>query len=258
MITPNLKTQILIERKIIPIFLPMAFCCWTVWLATHFDPWLLFALWGFVVFSATQLSIFAHRSWTHRSWRPIRILNIIGLFTHTICLDGVPMAWVGIHRKHHRFSDQLEDPHSPFYKSKLHMMFGPYDMAEPSYHADLIKDPNQLWFAKYYWNIVLGWYVLLLLISPVLLFFWIAGQGAHRLDLYICQIYNHRANGFKGPSNTISMATICLSGENWHANHHKDQRNWNFSNHWWQIDLGAQLIKFFVWAKLAKITSGPR
>ena len=255
MITFNLKTQIFFERQLIPVLLPTVFLCWLI---THFDIQSLFIIWLFIILASTQLSIFAHRSWTHRSWRPNRVLNIIGLFTHVICLEGVPLAWCGIHRKHHRFSDQPEDPHSPHYKSKLRMVFGPYDAAEPSYHSDLLNNPDLCWFSKYYWNIVVAWCILLLVISPGLLFFWLAMVGAHRLDIYTFQIYNHRANRFKGPRNTISMAFISLSGENWHANHHDDQRNWNFGRRWWQIDLGAQFIKFFVWAKLGKITIGPR
>lgn len=249
--TVSRQTHFFLERKLVPVLLPIVLVCWLI---THFNLWSLFALWAFAVFGANQLSIFGHRAWTHRAWRPNKFLNTVGLFTHVICLDGVPFAWCGTHRKHHRFSDTEQDPHSPRYRSNLSMIFAPHAVVESSYYTDLLKDPSQRWFSKYYWNIVAVWYFLLFVISPELLFFWIAGQAAHRYELYTALIYNHRDANYTKSSNTISMAYVFLNGENWHANHHEDPRDWNFSKKWWQLDMGAWLIRFFVWAKLGKLT----
>jgi len=54
-----------------------------------------------------------HRLLTHsgfETYRPIRWL--LALFG-TLAGEGPPIMWVSAHRKHHRYSDQDNDPHSP-------------------------------------------------------------------------------------------------------------------------------------------------
>ncbi len=54
-----------------------------------------------------------HRLFTHRSFKtsaPIRaLLAVLG----SAAVEGPVIEWVANHRKHHRFSDQPGDPHSP-------------------------------------------------------------------------------------------------------------------------------------------------
>jgi fatty-acid desaturase len=45
---------------------------------------------------------------------------------------------------------------------------------------------------------------------------------------------------------------LYLHGEPWHANHHEDPKNWRFGKHWYQIDLGAVLIRTSVALKIAE------
>ncbi|HEX8052688.1 MAG TPA: acyl-CoA desaturase [Thermoleophilaceae bacterium] len=68
-----------------------------------------------IMYSLTGLGITVgfHRYLTHRSFktsRPVRmVLGILG----SAAIEGPVTAWVADHRKHHAFSDQEGDPHSP-------------------------------------------------------------------------------------------------------------------------------------------------
>jgi len=65
------------------------------------------------VLTGLGITVGFHRHFTHRAFatsKPVRAtLAILG----TAAIEGPITAWVADHRKHHAFSDQLGDPHSP-------------------------------------------------------------------------------------------------------------------------------------------------
>jgi len=82
---------------------------WESWLHWH-D----FAVFGIVyVITGLGVTVGFHRHFTHRAFttsRPVRaVLAVMG----TAAIEGPIIAWVADHRKHHAFSDQEGDPHSP-------------------------------------------------------------------------------------------------------------------------------------------------
>ena len=97
---------------------------------------------------------FMHRAWTHRAWVPDRWLTVCALIIHNIGCTGKSITWCAVHRKHHRFSDTEQDPHSPYHKGKFYVATAAYSMNFPAdyeYAKDLTKDPVHMWFFKYYW-----------------------------------------------------------------------------------------------------------
>jgi fatty-acid desaturase len=74
------------------------------------------ALTAFVLFWMTGslgICMGYHRLFAHRSFKTFAVvrwgLAIIG----TLGGEGSPLFWVAAHRKHHKFSDEDEDPHGP-------------------------------------------------------------------------------------------------------------------------------------------------
>ena len=65
------------------------------------------------VLTGLGITVGFHRHFTHRAFatsKPVRAtLAILG----TAAIEGPITAWVADHRKHHAFSDQFGDPHSP-------------------------------------------------------------------------------------------------------------------------------------------------
>ena len=54
-----------------------------------------------------------HRLFTHRGFAPHRALKITLAVLGSMAVEGSVTSWVATHRRHHMFSDQSGDPHSP-------------------------------------------------------------------------------------------------------------------------------------------------
>src|SRR2546421_7633562 len=54
-----------------------------------------------------------HRLFTHRSFKTTRALRALLAVLGSMAVEGALVEWVATHRKHHAFSDQPGDPHSP-------------------------------------------------------------------------------------------------------------------------------------------------
>jgi stearoyl-CoA desaturase (delta-9 desaturase) len=96
---------------VVPV-LALGLVAWQAWAELlHWHDLLVFAL----MYVATGLGITVgfHRHFTHRAFAtstPVRAtLAVMG----TMAIEGPIIAWVADHRKHHAFSDQQGDPHSP-------------------------------------------------------------------------------------------------------------------------------------------------
>ncbi len=243
------KRQIRLISNIESIFFPIFLLGW---IALHFELSWLIPLWAMAVFYGTHLTIFTHRAWAHRTWKPVRPLNLLALFINTIAMGYSAAAWVADHRRHHRFSDTEQDPHSPFYWHPFKIVFFPYGDVDRTYASDLYKDPDHAWFDAHYWHINIAWYVLLGCISFTWLGFWIAVQALHRYELRLANVLNHSDKVNRRSSNSPFWAFVWLHGGYWHANHHDDPNNYRIGKTWWQVDLGNYFIWLFVKLGLGK------
>jgi stearoyl-CoA desaturase (delta-9 desaturase) len=89
-------------------------------------PLSIWLLWGHGV-SVADLAIMAtlytltglgigvgyHRLLTHRAFETHRVLRYTWAILGSLALEGSVLPWVAHHRKHHAFSDESGDPHSP-------------------------------------------------------------------------------------------------------------------------------------------------
>ncbi|MDP9344852.1 MAG: acyl-CoA desaturase [Actinomycetota bacterium] len=96
---------------VLPV-LALGLVAWQLWgSALGYNDLLVFA----IMYVATGLGITVgfHRLFTHRSFKTTpgvrRLFAILG----SMAVEGPVIAWVADHRKHHAFSDQPGDPHSP-------------------------------------------------------------------------------------------------------------------------------------------------
>ena len=70
----------------------------------------------FAVFYAIQMfgvSIGFHRYLAHKSFKTSPFFEGVLMITGSMALEGPVLFWVSTHRRHHRFSDEQGDPHSP-------------------------------------------------------------------------------------------------------------------------------------------------
>src|SRR3970282_344345 len=85
--------------------------------------WCLLAAFVIAQISSFCTTIYLHRTMTHQA---LTLHPAIGNLMHLwlIVTTGiVPREWAAVHRKHHRFSDQEGDPHSPYIEGLWKVLF---------------------------------------------------------------------------------------------------------------------------------------
>src|ERR1700756_4688046 len=86
-----------------------------------------FVLWGnglswtdvvltvvFYAITGHGITVGFHRYLTHGSFKANRPLRIALAVAGSMAIEGPPVRWVADHRRHHAFSDEAGDPHSPW------------------------------------------------------------------------------------------------------------------------------------------------
>ena len=128
-------------------------------------------LWIFAItfaLATTGASLGLHRYFTHRSYKTSRPVHAMLALCATMTMQGTIIRWVADHRRHHRFTDQSGDLHSPYFDSSgkkiespakglLHAhvmwMFTVNGTEEVRYAPDLLKDGICVWFTQHYWSV---------------------------------------------------------------------------------------------------------
>jgi stearoyl-CoA desaturase (delta-9 desaturase) len=181
----------------------------------------------------------------------------------------VTRQWVAIHRKHHVFSDRVEDPHSPVHYGIWRVLFGGAFL----YHAE---SKNISTVEKYGIGTPADWIeqsiyskhsrlgIILMLIIDVAVFggwgfviwaiqmlwipFWAAGviNGLGHSMGY--------KNGLtRDNSRNLVPWGIVIGGEELHNNHHIEPASPKLSRRWWEFDIGWMWIKIFESVKLVTV-----
>lgn len=188
----------------------------------------LFAWWHIIpifIFTFLFLNIGVicgyHRFFTHSSFTTSRFFKILMLYFGTLASVGAVIGWVAVHRKHHRYSDTKQDPHSPFYKGALKVWFGYFFNiyeVEGKYGAKLARDRDILFFQKYYYGIILLSIVPILLISPLwLILIYSIPQILTLNSTSAINVLTH----ISGKVKDSPVLGALIFGEGWHATHHE-------------------------------------
>src|SRR5690349_15317848 len=96
---------------VLPI-LALGVVAWQVW--SELLGWsdlIVFAI--MYVSTGLGITVGFHRLFTHRSFKTGKAVRAILAALGSAAIEGPAISWVADHRKHHAFSDQPGDPHSP-------------------------------------------------------------------------------------------------------------------------------------------------
>ena len=192
---------------------------------------------------------FAHRSFKTKKWKD-RLMLVLG----SLVMVGSSLSWVGTHRTHHAKADTEEDPHSPHNQNWLKIWaieWKPF-VIKTSQIYDLIRDPWQVFIHKFYFELCL---IVILIIGSIdfkLLIFMISlpsiiqfHTGAFLVDI-VCHKGGYRNYETKDHSRNDLWTNLVAVGQGLHNNHHADPTNWSMSRKWWEIDISAWIIKYFL------------
>jgi len=202
------------------------------------------------VLTGLGITVGFHRHFTHRAFatsRPVRAtLAILG----TAAIEGPITAWVADHRKHHAFSDQFGDPHSPHVdhghglrgalRGLAHAHVGWLFLHtqrgnKQRYAPDLVKDPLISFIDR-----TTLWWIALGLALPFGLGYALGGTltaaltgllwgGAVRVVLLhhvtysinsLCHFFGRKRFQSDDESRNLAWLAPLSFGEAWHNNHH--------------------------------------
>jgi stearoyl-CoA desaturase (delta-9 desaturase) len=207
-----------------------------------------------------------HRHLTHRSFKAKKPVRASLAAMGSIAIEGPVISWVADHRKHHAFSDQEGDPHSPhvghghgwgaairglFHAHVgwlfIHTQRGKRDRYAP----DLIADPTinfidrtfLFWvFAGLALPFGLGWLIGGSLGTALTGLLW--GGGVRMLVVHhvtysinsLCHFFGRRDYRTDDESRNLAWLSLITFGESWHNNHHAFPTSARHGLRWWQVD----------------------
>jgi stearoyl-CoA desaturase (delta-9 desaturase) len=216
------------------------------------------------------VTLYLHRGQAHRGIEFHPILEHFMRAWLWLTTGMVTKQWVAIHRKHHRFSDQEGDPHSPhvygigrvFFKgaglyhaaSKDKVMVDTYGRGTP---ADWMELHVYTAHSRLGIGILLvldilifgGWGLVIWAVQMLWIPFWAAGviNGVgHWVGYKNGETRDHSRN--------ISPWGIVIGGEELHNNHHLDPASVRFSKTWWEFDIGWVWLSLFRMLGLARLS----
>jgi stearoyl-CoA desaturase (Delta-9 desaturase) len=221
-----------------------------------------FALIQVAVFGTT---IYLHRTATHRALTLHPAVAWIFRFSLWLTTGLSTKEWVAVHRKHHAFTDEEGDPHSPllmgFWSVQLGNVFLYLKEAKnPAVLERYARDITDDWWERTLFRhgllgLTIGTVSLCAIIGtgPALL---AAGIHATMYVFVLSSSINGlcHAVGYKNFDNTatnLRFLALLTGGEGLHNNHHGFPRSPKFSFRASEIDPAWPVIKLLVALKLA-------
>ncbi len=231
-------------------FLPYCFSWSGVWIC-------LFLHW---LTGGIGICMTYHRLLTHRSFetRPKALEYVMTAFG-CMASEGGPIGWVADHRRHHKFSDQEGDVHSPDQGFGWAHMFWWMTPDITSRHTDeylkkwapdLYKDPVHRFLNVMHFPLILGLFGLLYGLGyyfggTQLAVSWLVWGGFLRTIFVLhttwlvnsaSHIWGYRSHETRDHSTNLWWVAALTYGEGWHNNHHAYATSARHGFKWWEID----------------------
>jgi stearoyl-CoA desaturase (delta-9 desaturase) len=215
------------------------------------------------VFSTT---IYLHRTATHKALAMHPAVEWMFKFALWMTTGILTKEWVAVHRKHHAFTDEEGDPHSPalegFWKVQLGNVF--YYIREVK-KTDVVeryaRDIKDGWWDRNVFKrgllglgigtvalcFVLGlWWGLLAAALHAIMYVFVLSSSINGL----CHHVGYR--NFDNTATNIRFIALLTGGEGLHNNHHGYPRSPKFSFRASEFDPAWPVIKVLVALRLAR------
>jgi stearoyl-CoA desaturase (delta-9 desaturase) len=231
-----------------------------------------------LVFTVTYLlvgfgiTVGFHRLLTHGSFKTHRWVRLAAAILGSAAVEGPVIEWVATHRKHHRFSDEEGDPHSPhvghgsgfrgalggLFYAHIGWVFRDAEVADENRYAkDLMADPamrlvDRLFFL---WVLVglafpfaLGWALTGTVIGGLTGMLW---GGAVRIFVLhhvtfsvnsLCHFFGRQPFPTGDESRNLAWLALPTMGESWHNNHHAFPTSARHGLRRWELDGSGAVI----------------
>ncbi len=224
------------------------------------------------VLTGLGITVGFHRLFTHRSFKTGKAVRATLAALGSMAIEGPVISWVADHRKHHVFSDQEGDPHSPHVdhghglkgalRGLMHAHLGWLFIhtqrgLKSRYAPDLIADPVVNWVSRTFllWVIasltlpfLLGWAIGGTLDAALTGLLW--GGAVRMLVLHhstysinsLCHFFGRQRFKTGDESRNLWWLSVFTFGESWHNNHHAFPTSARHGLGRFQIDTSAWVI----------------
>lgn len=258
------------------VVLPFLGCVAAIVLAWRwgFMGWLYLGLMiGGWLATGLGITVGFHRLLTHRSFDTYRWVKLVWMTLGALSIEGSPLVWCAVHRRHHEFSDLPGDPHSPhlhgtgwwnslrgLWYAQTGWLFTGY-WSSPDlqrYVPDLLADKALVTVDRFYYL----WVPLSLgiptLIGGLATMTW---QGAllglvwgglvrvfitHHITWSInsiCHVFGRKEFASSDDSRNNWLCGLLGHGEGWHNTHHAFPTSARHGLSWWQFDTSWLIIR---------------
>ena len=256
---------------IVPV-LALGLVAWQLWaVALGWSDLAVLAI--MYLISGLGITVGFHRLFTHRAFKTGPVVRGLFAACGSIAIEGPVISWVADHRKHHAFSDQYGDPHSPHVehghgwrgalRGLAHAHVGwlfvhTHRGNKRRYAPDLMADPVVSWFDRTF----IFWAIGGFLIAFALGFLigglsWQAGVTAllwgglvrtlllHHATYSInslCHFFGRTPFETGDESRNVAWLAPFTLGEAWHNAHHAFPTSARHGVDRWQLDISAGVI----------------
>ncbi len=215
-----------------------------------------------------------HRLLTHTGFVVPRWLRNSIAVVGTLAGEGGPILWTANHRRHHAYSDQEGDPHSPhdgpWWSHMFWLAYTTHGGNPEAYFKrwvpDLAKDRFLVGLEKYFLplhiafgalvfgagyaiggsTLALSWLVWIVAVRMVFVLHstWFVNSASH--------MWGYRNYTTRDDSRNLWWVGLVTYGEGWHNNHHALPRLAQHGHKWWEFDMTYMLIRLLRAVGLAK------
>ncbi|WP_206352238.1 acyl-CoA desaturase [Tautonia rosea] len=225
---------------------------------------------GMYLLTGMGITVGFHRLFTHRSFEtsvPVKfVLGVLGSMT----AQGSLLEWVALHRRHHQFSDDEGDPHSPhgnnegvrgvfrrFWHAHVGWIVRPGEFGLDRYVTDL-RQSRALRIVDATFAVWVG----LGLLIPAAVGGLVTGSWAgvltgliwggpvriflvHHITWSVnsaCHLWGSQPFQTNDESRDNALFGLLAWGEGWHNSHHAFPTSARHGLAWWQLDLSYVVI----------------
>jgi stearoyl-CoA desaturase (delta-9 desaturase) len=228
-----------------------ASCLLAFWVGAPSEAlWLCAATYALRVFGITGGY---HRYFAHKSFKTSRAFQFVLAFLGCAATQKGPLWWAGTHRRHHRYSDQPGDPHSPrdgWYYSHQGWIFDPRWEGTPAEGIrDFAKYPELEWLNRNHWVAPLSLAVVCGLVAGLPGLVWgfaisttLLWHATYAINS-LCHLWGSRRYETGDTSRNNWLFAVLTFGEGWHNNHHYYMASARNGFFWWEIDVTWYVLK---------------
>jgi stearoyl-CoA desaturase (delta-9 desaturase) len=244
----------------------------------------------FYLFAGFGISVGFHRLFTHRSFTANRPLKLVLAAAGSMAFEGSVTSWVANHRRHHMFSDQPGDPHSPhrygcgpvarlrgLAYAHVGWLFAHDSTSTERFAPDLVRDDDIALATRLFPLFAVlslaipfgvGWAITDTFAGALTALIW---AGLVRMFAFhhvtwsinsLCHMFGSKPFETKARSTNFAPLAFVSLGESWHSYHHANPTSARHGVLSRQVDLSAELIRVLEhlgwatrvhWPQLARI-----